>query len=218
MALAIFDLDNTLIAGDSDHAWGDFLVHRGIVDQEDFKRVNDEFYQDYLKGQLDIFKYLEFALSPLTQHPLEQLHQWRKEFVEESIRPLLLPKALELLRSHRDKGDYLLIITATNRFVTQPIADLLEVDELIATEPEFINNRYTGKVSGAPSYQAGKVTRLREWLQHNPYDLSDAYFYSDSHNDIPLLEHVGNPVVVDGDERLLQTARERDWEIMSLRP
>ncbi len=217
MALAIFDLDNTLIAGDSDHTWGDYLVSLGVVDDTTFKATNDKFYQDYLRGELDILAYVRFVVEPLSRHPLEQLHAWRDQFLKDAIAPLLLVKATELLQKHRDQNDYLLIITATNRFVTEPIAELLGVDQLIATELEFKDGRYTGEVAGIPSYQDGKVTRLNEWLKDHPFDLNDAYFYSDSHNDIPLLEQVGHPVVVDGDEQLLNYAAEKHWPTMSLR-
>ncbi|WP_020410330.1 HAD family hydrolase [Hahella ganghwensis] len=217
MALAIFDLDNTLIAGDSDHTWGDFLISLGVVDGDEHKATNDRFYEDYLRGELDIFSYIRFATSPLTCHPLTQLNHWREQFIQEAITPMRLPKAEELLQKHRDQGDYLLIITATNRFVTEPIANLLGVDDLIATELEIKDGVYTGEVLGTPSYQEGKVTRLNHWLQQHPFNLSDAYFYSDSHNDIPLLDKVGNPVVVDGDEQLLAYAAKNNWPSITLR-
>lgn len=217
MSLAIFDLDNTLIAGDSDHAWGQYLIDLGIIDEEQRKSTNDAFYQDYLEGKLDIHKYVEFALQPMMHHSLEQLHRWRQQFVDERIRPLVLPAALNLLQDHRIKGDQLLIITATNRFITEPIAHLLGVQNLIATDPEFLDGRFTGKISGIPSYQQGKVERLTMWLQDNPHDLSHACFYSDSHNDIPLLEKVGRPVAVDADAILLEIARNRGWPAISLR-
>ncbi len=217
MALAIFDLDNTLIAGDSDHTWGDFLIKLGVVDKDEHKTTNDQFYEDYLRGELDIFSYVRFATRPLTCHPLEQLHNWREQFIREAITPMLLPKADNLLQKHRNQGDFLLIITATNRFVTEPIANILGVDDLIATELEMKDGTYTGEVEGVPSYQEGKVTRLGQWLEQHPFDLSGAYFYSDSHNDIPLLDKVGNPVVVDGDRQLLEYAERKSWPIMSLR-
>ncbi|OZG71421.1 phosphoserine phosphatase [Hahella sp. CCB-MM4] len=217
MALAIFDLDNTLIAGDSDHTWGDFLIKLGVVDKDEHKATNDQFYEDYLRGELDIFSYIRFATRPLTCHPLPQLHDWREQFIRDAISPMMLPKATNLLQKHRDQGDFLLIITATNRFVTEPIAELLGVDDLIATELEMRDGAYTGEVEGTPSYQEGKVTRLGQWLQQRPFDLSDAYFYSDSHNDIPLLDKVGNPIVVDGDRQLLEYAERNNWPTMSLR-
>lgn len=217
MALAIFDLDNTLIAGDSDHAWGEYLVEKGVVDATLYKQANDRFLQDYQNGLLDINAYLEFALKPLSIHPIEQLHDWRQDFFETKIRPIMLPKAFDLLQQHRDQGDYLLIITATNRFVTEPIALAFEVDDLIATEPEKINNRYTGRVAGTPSFKEGKITRLQEWLTNNQQQMQGAFFYSDSHNDIPLLEQVEFPVGVDPDEILRLTCKQNNWPIQSLR-
>jgi HAD superfamily hydrolase (TIGR01490 family) len=217
VALAIFDLDNTLLAGDSDHAWGQFLVDEGIVDTGQFKRANDRFYQDYLDGSLDIQKYLEFSLEPLTRHSMEELVILRHRFVETRIKPIMLPAAIALLAQHRNRGDYLMIITATNRFVTEPIARLFGVDHLIATDPELLNNRYTGRISGVPSFQAGKVTRLNHWLEHSSESLEGAFFYSDSHNDLPLLELVDTPVAVDPDKTLEAFAKERGWKILSLR-
>ncbi len=217
MSLAIFDLDNTLLGGDSDHAWGEFLAAKGIVDADTYKEANDYFYQQYQQGGLDIFEFLEFALKPLANHPKEQLQQWHQQFMQEVIEPIMLPKAKTLLDEHRAKGDYLLIITATNLFVTEPIAKSLGVDHIIATLPEQINGVYTGKVEGTPCFQAGKVERLNEWLQQTGHSLKGSYFYSDSHNDLPLLEIVDNPVVVDADEKLTATASARDWPIISLR-
>ncbi len=217
MTLAIFDLDNTLIAGDSDHAWGQFLVDQNIVDAEEYRKANDQFYQDYLNGQLDMNRYLEFSLAPLAAHPMEDLLRWREQFVSERIKPLLLTKAEQLVASHKAQGHFILIITATNRFVTEPVAELLGVDHLIATEPEIIDNRYTGAVSGTPSFQEGKVTRLDEWLKEQHFDLKGSYFYSDSHNDLPLLEKVDTPIAVDPDSTLESHAKKNQWQVISLR-
>lgn len=217
MALAIFDLDNTLIAGDSDHSWGEFLVEQGIVDALTYKQANDKFYQDYLDGTLDIFEYLEFALAPLAQLPSPQLEQLREQFLEQKIMPLMLPKAEQLIEEHRTAGDTLLIITATNRFVTERIAETLGISNLIATEPELINQTFTGKVSGTPSFKEGKVTRLKEWLEEHPHDLTGSYFYSDSHNDIPLMQLVENPIAIDPDEKLREYCEQHEWRIESLR-
>lgn len=217
MTLAIFDLDNTLINGDSDHAWGDFLVAEGIVDAREYEAANNQFYQDYLNGDLDILRYLSFALEPLARHEPDVLLGLRQRFVEERVRPMLLEKASRLLESHRRQGHYLLIITATNRFVTQPIAELLGVDDIIATEPEVRDGRYTGRVAGTPSFQDGKVTRLTDWLKTQGRRADDAWFYSDSHNDVPLLEQVSHPVAVDPDPKLAALAETRDWPIISLR-
>jgi len=217
MALAIFDLDNTLIAGDSDHGWGEFLVEQGIVDQHLYQEKNDYYYHQYQQGSLDILDYLQFSLKPLTQHDLSTLHALRADFVNEKIIPIITQKSRELLAKHRQAGDYLLIITATNLFVTEPIAKELGVDDIIATEPEFIDGAYTGKVAGTPSFQDGKVKRLTEWLAKNELSLEGSYFYSDSHNDLPLLKQVDYPVAVDADPSLLQYAKDHDWPIISLR-
>ncbi|MDK8465997.1 HAD family hydrolase [Marinobacter sp. SS13-12] len=217
MTLAIFDLDNTLLAGDSDHAWGEFLVEESIVDADEYQKANDKFYQEYLNGELDILHYLSFALQPLARHDMKQLLTWRKEFVEKKIRPMMQTSAAELLDSHRAQGHTLLIITATNRFVTEPVAELLGIEHLIATEPELVNGRYTGEVAGVPSFQDGKVTRLHDWLESTGESLEGAWFYSDSHNDAPLLRKVDNPVAVDPDPTLESIAKENGWKIMSLR-
>ncbi|MDY6815974.1 MAG: HAD family phosphatase [Pseudomonadota bacterium] len=217
MTLALFDLDNTLLAGDSDHAWGEFLVEEGLVDAEEYRKANDRFYQEYLNGELDIFHYLRFALQPLARHEMDQLLAWREAFLEKKVRPMMQDKARELLDQHRQQGHTLMIITATNRFVTEPIADLLGVEHLIATEPELVNGRYTGEVAGVPSFRDGKVTRLNDWLDHHKRTLEGAWFYSDSHNDVPLLKQVENPVAVDPDPRLEALARQSGWPVISLR-
>ena len=217
MSLAIFDLDNTLIGGDSDYAWGEFLVEIGVVSEQAYRAANTRFYEDYKAGQLDIFEYLDFALAPLAQHPLEALHDWRHRFLTEKVTPMFLPKAEALVDQHRQRGDTVLIITATNRFVTEPIAEALGIPNLIATEPEFRDGRYTGHVAGTPSFQDGKIKRLDQWLSQREEDTAGAWFYSDSHNDLPLLEQVDNPVGVDPDEALRRVCEQRGWPIMSLR-
>jgi HAD superfamily hydrolase (TIGR01490 family) len=217
VALAIFDLDNTLLGGDSDHAWGEFLVQKGIVDAAEYGAANDRFYRAYQDGTLDIYMYLEFALEPLTRFSLTKLKQLHDEFMRTLIVPLRLPKADALIAEHRARGDCLLIITATNAFITRPIAHSLGVDAILATEPEIRDGRYTGDVAGTPCFREGKVTCLREWLQQNPYDLAHAYFYSDSHNDLPLLNMVGKPVAVDPDTTLRSEALLHGWPIISLR-
>lgn len=217
MSLAIFDLDNTLLGGDSDHAWGEFLCEKGIVDSDEYSRANDYFYEQYKNGGLDIFEFLEFALKPLAQLDREQLNELHNQFMQEKIAPIMLPKAKELLENHRKQGDYLLIITATNRFVTGPIADALGVDEIIATDPEEVDGQYTGKVAGIPCFQDGKVARLNNWLESNEHSLEESYFYSDSHNDLPLLELVTYPVAVNPDETLEAHANEKLWPVLDLR-
>ncbi|MBE0464437.1 HAD family hydrolase [Halomonas sp. AOP43-A1-21] len=217
MSLAIFDLDNTLISTDSDHAWGEFLLEQGAVDPIAYREANERFMADYKAGTLDMAAFLEVALKPLADNTPEQLTAWHQQFMVSKIEPHILPKAEELLARHRTKGDTLLIITATNRFITAPIAERLGVDYLIAVNPEVANGRYTGRVSGVPSYREGKITRLHEWLEDKDFTLDGAWFYSDSHNDLPLLEEVDHPVAVDPDDTLRQVAEERQWRIMSLR-
>ena len=217
MALAIFDLDNTLLAGDSDYLWGAFLTEHGIVDEEEFERENERFYREYKEGSLDIYEFLRFSFRPLRDNRPEDLERWRHEFLQEKIDPIILPKARELVERHRGAGDELLIVTATNEFVTAPIAERLGIENLIATIPEQKDGRYTGEVQGTPSFQEGKVARLLDWLQEARSDLAGSIFYSDSHNDIPLLERVDNPVAVDPDEHLQRHARGNGWPVISLR-
>lgn len=217
MSLAIFDLDHTLLSGDSDHAWGEFLVRQQIVDPSHYQRQNDHFYAQYQQGTLNIHEYLTFALEPLTRFSVQELDLLHRQFMREYIQPVRQYKADALLRQHRERGDFLLIITATNRFITAPIARALGVDDLLATDPELQGNRYTGRVKGVPCYREGKVERLRQWLEDTEQTLEDSYFYSDSINDLPLLEAVTHPFVVDGDERLQAEAQRRQWPTLSLR-
>ncbi|KEQ16380.1 histidinol-phosphatase [Endozoicomonas numazuensis] len=218
MALAIFDLDNTLIAGDSDYLWGQFMANEGMVDAVRFHEGNDHFYRQYEAGTMVLSEYLDFCLEPLTQFTLDELKVWHDKFMEQTIRPIMLEKAASLLKKHRDQGDYLMIITATSRFVTEPIARALDVDTLLAIELDIEDNRYTGKVVGTPTYQEGKVIRLKQWLQENPeYSLEGSYFYSDSKNDLPLLNQVEHPFAVDSDPELTAVATEKGWSIISLR-
>jgi len=217
MTLAIFDLDNTLLADDSDYLWGLFLADQGIVDRDYYLRENERFFQEYKEGRLDIYEFLRFSLKPLSEHPLDYLYALRERFLLERIEPLLLPASSALLQKHREVGDILIIITATNSFVTAPIAERLRVDYLIATEPEMSDGRYTGKVAGEPAYREGKVKRLNAWLGAHHQDLKGSSFYTDSHNDIPLLELVDNPVAVDPDSLLAEYAGSRNWPLISLR-
>ena len=217
MALALFDLDNTLLCGDSDHGWGDFLVSLGVVDAAVYAHQNEKFYADYKKGQLNIQEYSRFAFQVLQQYPLSQLKTWRKTFVQTIIKPMMTKKGQELINIHRDRGDVVVIITATNSFVTRPIADAFGVDQLIATEPVMIKGQYKAEIDGTPCYQEGKVIKLNAWLEAENQSLEGSCFYSDSHNDIPLLQIVSKPVAVDPDETLLQVAVENGWQITSFR-
>lgn len=217
MALAIFDLDHTLLSGDSDHAWGQFLVDSKIVEAEHHQRQNDYFYEQYKAGSLDINEYLAFALKPLTENSLEDMLTLREQFIEHRIKPLITQKARNLIAQHQQAGDDLLIITATNAFVTRPIAHLLGFEELIAPEPEMVDGQYTGGIIGIPSFQHGKVVRLNMWLEEKQIDLKGAFFYSDSHNDLPLLQIVDNPIAVDSDEILTDIATRNGWPIISLK-
>ncbi len=217
MDLAIFDLDNTLLNGDSDYLWGRFLAAEGVVDGEFYERENQRFYDEYKAGTLNILEFLHFSLQPLADNDTEKMLTLRQKFMESNIAPIILPKARKLLKKHRDQGHTLLIITATNTFVTQPIAEALGIENLIGTDPEFKNDRYTGKASGTPSFREGKVTRLNDWLEKNGYNLASSWFYSDSHNDLPLLEMVTHPVAVDADDTLLQHAAAKGWKSISLR-
>jgi HAD superfamily hydrolase (TIGR01490 family) len=218
LALAIFDLDETLISIDSDHAWGEFLEQAGLVDADAHRKQNDAFYEDYKLGQLDIDAYLSFACEVLAQYEMAELKDFRAKFIEDRILPVVLPKAKALVESHRQQGDELLVITSTSRFVTEPIVALFGIDNLIAPEPEIVDDRYTGNIVGTPSYREGKVTRLNDWLQGRPFTMAGSYFYSDSHNDLPLLKVVDHPVAVDPDDTLRQVAASAAWQTISLRP
>ncbi len=217
MSLAIFDLDNTLIADDSDYLWGQFLVDQGIVDKNHYESANAKFYDDYKQGVLDIVEFLRFSLKPLADNNPEQLYQWRTQFIDQAIKPLLLTSAQQLIDKHRNRGDTLLVITATNRFVTEPIVQLYGIDNLLATTPEFVDGRYTGGFNGIPCFREGKVKLLEAWLQNSNETLQGSWFYSDSHNDLPLLKLVDHPVAVDPDEKLAQFASAANWPIISLR-
>ena len=217
MALAIFDLDNTLIAGDSDHSWGQFLVAQGRVDQSHYQTMNDRFYADYEAGCLDIHAYLKFSLAPLATLSASDLKTLHLEFMEQMIAPMRLALADRLIEKHRADGDRLLVITSTNRFIVEPICRSLGLSEILATEPEIIDGVYTGRIVGIPTYQEGKVKCLDVWLRENNETLDGSYFYSDSINDMPLLLQVTHPVAVDPDPQLRAEAVNRCWDIISLR-
>ncbi len=218
--LALFDLDNTLLAGDSDYNWSLFLIEEGLLDANTHHARNEQFYEDYKNGSLDIYKFLEFQLKPLSEHSVQFLDELHLKFMEKVIRPMMTTKAQELVDKHQAAGDLCLIITATNSFVTKPIAEAYGIEHLIGTDPEMVDGQYTGGVSGVPSFQAGKVTRINDWLAQRQQNLSDfetSYFYSDSHNDLPLMKLVTNPVAVDADETLTEYAKAQHWPHISLR-
>jgi HAD superfamily hydrolase (TIGR01490 family) len=220
MRLALFDLDNTLLAGDSDYEWGQFLVDRGILEREEYEAQNRAYYDQYAAGTLDIHEYLGFALRPLAAHAPEDLARWHADFMQSRILPMVGAPARGLVRRHLERGDLCAIITATNSFVTAPIAREFGVGHLIATEPESHEGRFTGRVAGTPCFREGKVRRLEEWLSgrgRRLADFTESSFYSDSHNDLPLLERVTRPVAVDPDAQLRAAAGRRGWEVISLR-
>lgn len=217
MTLALFDLDNTLLADDSDFLWGCFLVEKGLVDKRHYEQTNQRFYTDYKNGTLDIFEFLAFSLKPLTQFSMAELTALHQEFMQKHITPVMTQKGLAKIQQHREQGDFIVIITATNSFITKPIANAFQVDCLIATEPEIINNQYTGKVAGTPCFQEGKITRLKQWLKNTSHSLEGSTFYSDSHNDLSLLELVDTAVAVDPDSTLKATALKRNWRVLSFR-
>lgn len=217
MALALFDLDNTLLRGDSDYAWGQFLVENHIVDGEAYRRENERYYAQYHEGTLDIMEFLAFALRPLSRHDRATLDGWHRRYMQSKVLPMITPDARALVEKHRTRGDTLMIITATNRFVTAPIAQEFGVPWLLATEPEECDGRFTGRVAGIPCFREGKVQRLNAWLAEHGMTLDGSHFYSDSHNDLPLLEKVSRPVAVNPDPVLQQTARARGWPVIELR-
>ena len=220
MNLALFDLDNTLLSIDSDHAWGRFLVARGIVDRVEFDRRNDYFFDRYKAGTLDIHEYLEFALAPLARRARAEIDAWHSEFMRTVILPAITPSARALVRRHLDAGDLCCCVTATNAFVTAPIAIELRIPHLIAVDLEEHGGVFTGKPRGIPSFQDGKIKRVEGWLatmDRRVADFPRSWFYSDSRNDIPLLERVTDPVAVDPDEALGTLARQRGWQMISLR-
>ncbi|MSR10701.1 MAG: HAD family hydrolase [Gammaproteobacteria bacterium] len=217
--LALFDLDNTLLAGDSDHAWGEFLISKQLVEETTHRAENDRYYQQYREGKLDIHAYVRFTLLPILALSRAQRLALHAEFMRNAITPLYLPKADALVEQHLNSGDLTVIVTATNEFITQPIAERFRVEHLIATELEMEKDRFTGRIEGIPCYQFGKVEKLEKWLQRQTAKLSlnEAVFYSDSINDLPLLERVAVPVAVDPDAQLHAEATSRGWKIISLR-
>lgn len=220
MNLALFDLDNTLLTGDSDFEWSQFLIDQGVLDRELFEAKNLEFYEQYKAGTLDIHVFLDFQLKPLSRHSRKELDQWHQDFMRKKIHPMMSSAGKKLVASHREAGDICVIITATNSFVTAPIAKEYGVEFLIATEPEQKNGEFTGNVYGVPSFREGKITRLEAWMAQRGWNWGSfelTSFYSDSLNDLPLLSYVKNPVAVDPDDTLRKHAEQCGWRIISLR-
>jgi HAD superfamily hydrolase (TIGR01490 family) len=220
MDLVLFDLDNTLLAGDSDYEWAQFLIERGVLDRAVYESRNDEFFAQYKAGTLDIAEFLDFQLAPLARYPRAQLEEWHAAFMDAKIRPMIGASARELVAGHLASGALCAVVTATNSFVTAPIAREFGVPHLVATEPETRGDAFTGKPSGIPCFREGKVARLEQWLAGIGQPLASfaaSSFYSDSHNDLPLLERVTRPVAVDPDDTLRRTAESRGWPVISLR-
>jgi len=220
LRLALFDLDNTLLAGDSDFEWAQFLIEQGVLDQEIYEARNQAFYDQYKAGTLDIHEFLDFQLKPLSRHPRSQLDAWHREFMQRKILPIVTAKGRELVAEYLQGAELVVIITATNSFVTLPIAREFGVEHLIATEPEQTGGEFTGRVSGTPSFREGKIARLDAWLANrglNWNNISQSWFYSDSLNDLPLLQRVSNPVAVDPDPTLKAHAEQHGWPVISLR-
>ncbi len=220
MNLALFDLDNTLLTSDSDFEWSQFLIEKQVLDRKAYESRNLEFYEQYKAGTLDIHQFLDFQLQPLSRYSRIQLDNWHNEFMAKKIMPQIAPGAYKLINKHMLGGDLCIIITATNRFVTEPIAKTLGINNLIATEPDQENGEFNGQVLGIPCFREGKITKLEDWMdEHNLTWLSflESWFYSDSLNDIPLLNKVTNPVAVDPDSTLKKYAKKNNWPIISLR-
>ena len=213
--LTIFDLDNTLLSGDSDRAWGQYIVEKQIVSDK-FLLESENFYNSYYDGNLDIHSFLDFCLKPLMENEWSDLIELRKGFIENKIKPMILNKAVEAVEESKSKGP-VVIATATNSFVTRPIADLFGIKNLIATEFIVKDNKFTGEVDGVPCFREGKVQKVEEWIKENGYNLLDATFYSDSFNDLPLLEKVKTAIVVDGDDKLIEKAKHNEWQCISFR-
>ncbi len=217
MNLALFDLDNTLLAGDSDYEWAQFLIETGVLDRDTYEKRNNEFYDQYKAGTLNILEFLDFQLKPLAQYPRAVLDQWHGVYMQKKIHPMMRDSARALVARHA--GDVRVMITATNSFVTAPIARLFGIEHLIATEPEQKNGQFTGGVSGQPCFKEGKPARLRAWLAARGETLQSygkSWFYSDSHNDLPLMALVSDPVAVDPDGKLRAHALAAGWPVMSL--
>ena len=220
MNLVLFDLDNTLLAGDSDFEWAQFLISKGVLDKEVYEARNQQFYDQYKAGTLDIFEFLDFQLKPLARHSRAQLDAWHQEFMDTRVRPMMTPKAQALVKQHLDSGAVVAIVTATNSFVTGPIARAFGIPHLVATIPAQEDGAFTGKPRGTPAFKAGKIERVEAWLESLGLcweSFAKSSFYSDSHNDLPLMNKVGNPVAVDPDDTLRAHATSHGWPVISLR-
>ena len=214
--LLIFDLDNTLLAGDSDRNWGIFLAEQKVVEST-YLDESEKFYNNYYDGSLDIDGFLSFCLKPLIENDMEYLLKLRQQFIEDKIKPIVTQPGKEIINHAIQNGKTVVIATATNDFVTRPIADLFNVQTLIATEFEIKDQQFTGKVIDVPCFREGKLNKVQKWVDDNNFDLSKASFYSDSFNDLPLLEKVKTPVIVDGDDKLVEIGKNRDWDCVSFR-
>ena len=220
MDLVLFDLDNTLLAGDSDFEWAQFLISKGVLDKEVHEARNQVFYDQYKAGTLDIFEFLDFQLKPLARHSRAQLDVWHREFMDTRIRPIMTPQARALVKSKLDAGAIVAVVTATNSFVTGPIVRAFGIPHLIATVPALENGAFTGKPRGTPAFKSGKIERVEGWLESLGLwwdSFENSSFYSDSHNDLPLMNMVGNPVAVDPDDTLRAHATAQGWPVISLR-
>ena len=220
MELVLFDLDNTLLSGDSDFEWAQFLISKGVLDREVQEARNKAFYEQYKAGTLDIFEFLDFQLAPLSRHPRAELDAWHREFMAQSITPMIGEPARALVRQHIDRGALVAVVTATNSFVTGPIVREFGIEHLVATIPAQEQGRFTGKPRGMPAFKAGKIERVDAWLESLGLYLGSferSWFYSDSHNDLPLMGRVSDPVAVDPDETLLAHAEQSNWPVISLR-
>ncbi len=220
MDLVLFDLDNTLLAGDSDFEWAQFLISKGVLDKEVHEARNQVFYDQYKAGTLDIFEFLDFQLKPLARHSRAQLDAWHREFVETRIRPMMTAKSQALVRAQLESGAVVAVVTATNSFVTGPIVRAFGIPHLVATIPAQENGAFTGKPRGTPAFKAGKIERVEAWLESLGLcweSFGKSSFYSDSHNDLPLMNKVANPVAVDPDDTLRAHASAHGWPVISLR-
>ena len=218
MNIALFDLDNTLINGDSDYEWGNFLVENNYVDPEYYKKKNDVFFEQYRNGTLCPKEFAKFSYEPLKKYNIKFLLEIREIFFEKKIKPIIRSKAEDLVKLHKNNDDVIAIVTATNSFISRLSADYFKMDDLLATEPEFKNGAFTGELSGEPCFKEGKVNKVKEWIKLNKYiDIDEMYFYTDSHNDIELLEFCTIPVAVDPDNTLREISIKNNWKIISLK-